>query len=286
MADLGAKVGRMGLDVNDSADDQLLFNSSWPTLKIAYQGRADINSLTTQTIVTHNLGYTPAFIVYRVSGTTSKFDSYGTVYNGSGGGMLAANSTELKFFSYGVGSGTVSFYYYIFAQPIDIDYTAPINQTGANVTGQLDQIDRDYGIKATIPGADINSVDLRDYAIHSGTVSPNVHMVENGACTETGTIQPLAKMLRATHGLGYEPMTLFYIDYGSNGSPTYTSGYYYMLGGVGGPAQVRAYTSSTYAWIEDDYSLIPYGSSTATGAILVLKEPFNTVNGYTSTFNV
>jgi hypothetical protein len=273
MADIGAKVSQLGLNVNDSADSQLLFNSSWPTLKIAYQGRMDINSLTTQTIVTHDLGYVPAFMVYRISGTTSTFDSQGIVYNGSGGGYIAANSSELKFYSLGVGSGTVSFYYYVFAQPIDTDYTAPINNENANVTGLIEEIDRDYGIKVAKEGKSVDSTDLRDFAIHSGTVSPSVHMIKNGATD-----------LTATHGLGYEPLTLFYVNYGANGSPSYQSGWYYMLGGVGGVAYVRGYSNSTTCYVTEDPGMIGAGSKTATASILILKEPFNTVNGWVSTY--
>ncbi len=286
MADIGAKVSQLGLDVNTASDSQLLFNSSWPTLKIAYQGRCDIDSLTSQVIVQHDLGYVPAFMIYRVSGTSSKFDSYGTVYNGSGGGQLAASTTQLKFFSYGFGSGTVSFYYYVFAQPIDTNYTAAVNQANANVTGLISDIDRDYGIKATIDGADVSSVDLRDFAIHSGTVSPSVHQIYTGACTSTGIVTGAAKALIATHTLGYEPLALFYINYGANGGAYYQNGWYYMLGGIGGVAYVRAYTDSTRAWVEEDYALGGFGSSTAIPAILILKEPFTTVNGWTSTYSV
>lgn len=283
MGDFGAKVTRLRADVTGASDDQLLFNSGWPTLKIAFQGLVTISGTTSSTVVTHNLGYPPAFFIYRVTGNTSKFDSYGTVYNGSAGGAVAVNSTEMKFFSYGVGTGNVSFYYYIFAQPLNQNFTADTISATTDVSAPLGVYSDDYGIKVTKDGYSTDSTDLRHYAIHSGTISPNVHIAKTGACTETGIVAGGAKMLSATHNLGYEPLALFYVDYGANGAGSYTSGYYYMLGGVGGVAYVRAYTSSTSAWVEEDYSLGGFGSSTATPSILVLKEPFNTVNGYSIT---
>lgn len=282
MADIGAKVSRVDVGVGDAADSQLLFSSAWPTLKIAYQGAATISGTADSVILTHNLGYPPAFLVYYVSGTTSTFKSYGFLYNGSAGGYVGVNSTEMKFFTIGGGAGNVSLYYYIFAQPLNEDFDATTISTIPS-SPSITEGPLDYGVKVALDGKSVTSTDFRDYAFRSDAISPNVHIIGHGAPTETGITQPLAKMYRVVHGLGYEPLPLFYIDYGANGGSPFVTGYYYSIGGVGGASYIRAYSDATNCRIEEDYDLLGAPSPTANCSIIVLKEPFNTVDGYSIT---
>lgn len=283
MADIGAKVSRVNIDVNTASDDQLLFNSGWPTMKIAYQGSATIDSRVTQDIVTHNFGYAPMFFIYRVSGTTSEFSSYGSVFNGTVVGFFGSNSTSLRYFDPGFGSGNVTFYYYVFANPLDQSFTAEIKSTDPDVSSIIGQGPLDYGIKVAKSGESAYSTDLRDFAFHSAAMSPNIHMVGYGTPNENATTAPLpAKQFQITHNLGYEPLMLTYVDYGSN-SPSFTAGYYYMLGGNGGASYTRTYATSTTCRVEEDYDLVGGVDATATCSIVVLKEPFNTVDGYSIT---
>lgn len=284
MADIGAKVSRVNIDVSTSSDDQLMFSSGWPSIKILHQGLATVDAATDHVIVQHDLGYEPMFLVYRVSGATSEFNSYGSVFDGSALANLAVNSTHLKFFASGFGSGDVSFYYYILDIPIRQDFTAEIKNTTPDVTGAIGVGPGDYGLKVALDGADVSSTDLRDFAVHSAAGNLNVHMVGHGATLAAATIAPPpSTQYSLTHGLGYEPLALCYVDYGANGAGTFTSGWYYMLGGVGGVSYIRFYTTSTNCRVEEDYVLGGYGSATANCSIVVLKEPFNTVDGYSIT---
>lgn len=281
MGDIGAKVARVNVDVNTASDDQLLFSSGWPTLKIAHEGRVTVDAASDHTIVTHGLGYAPAFMVYRVSGNTSELTSYGTVFDGSAIGKLGVNSTELKYFASGYGSGDVTFYYRVFAQPLTEDFTADILNTTPDVTSPLGYTTESYGLKISKEGKDVYSTDLRDFVVHSGAASPNVHLVGHGVPFEAAVVNP-GVQFRVDHNLGYKPLVLNYIDYGAN-STEYPSGWFFMLGGNGGPSYIRSYVSTTQATIEEDYSLIGAGSPTSNCAIIVLKEPFDTVNGYSIT---
>lgn len=279
MADnIGIKVSSPSSDVHTAMDTQLLYVSSWPTMKIAFSGKATVDAGTSSTIVTHNLGYAPMFLIYRVNGTTSEFNSYGSVFDGSGVAYIGSNSTELKYFASGFGSGSVSFYYYVIAQPLTEAFTASTLKPGA---GAIYDNSYDYGIKVAKAGKDINSTDLRDYVIHSNSYSPGIHMVRNGLATDPAQVAPSpAKQFKVTHGLGYEPMALCYVDYGANGYAPFVAGYYYMVGGVGGPAYIRFYTDSTTCRLEEDYTLIGKSSATSTTSIVIFKESFQFTGGY------
>ena len=273
MADFGIKASQQGADVSGTADWQQLFSSSWPNLKIAFQGRATINrSDTNQTIITHNLGYVPIFWIFNVASNSSRFSSYGYVTNGTYGGYCGANSTEIKYFTNIGNASSIDVYYYVFAQPITEDFESPIivPTPGYNINS-----DRDYGIKATKEGKDISSTDLRDFTIHSGTISPSIHQISTGVPTLTGDVQPLAKMFKTYHSLGSAPFSLCYIKYGANGAAIFDVNYWYSMGGASGVNYIRFYTTDTFVSLEEDYDLVGGVAPTATVSLILLKEPFS-----------
>lgn len=284
MADIGAKVSRVNVDVATASDDQLMFSSGWPSAKILYKGLATVNAASSTVVVQHDLGYVPTFLVYRVSGATSEFSSYGSVFDGSAVAYVGANTTQLKYFASGFGSGNVSFYYYILDIPVDRSFTAEVKNSNPDVTAPIGVGPGDYGLKVALDGADVSSTDLRDFAVHSAAGNLNVQMTGNGVPFETATTAGApAVQYRINHGLGYEPLALCYVDFGANGTGTYTAGWYYMLGGVGGVSYIRFYSTSSNCRVEEDYVFGGYGSATSRSGIVVLKEPFNTVNGYSIT---
>lgn len=284
MGNIGAKVSRINADVSTVSDDQLVYSSSWPSAKILFSGLATVDAGSSHTIVTHGLGYEPMFLIYRVSGATSEFSSYGSIFDGSAVASVGVNSSELKYFASGFGSGNVSFYYIVLDIPLLTDFTADILNTSPDLSAPIGVGPGDYGIKVALDGRSVDSTDLRDFAVHSAAGNINVHRVGHGAATDAAiTAAPPAKQFSLSHSLGYEPLALCYINYGANGSPTFDSGYYYMLGGVGGPAFNRFYITSTACRVEEDYTLGGFGSATSTSAIVILKEPFNTVDGYSIT---
>lgn len=265
MADnFGIKSSKPTYSVNDAKDYNLSFSSSWPLLKIAYQGRVTIsNRNTSQVIKTHNLGYPPMYLVFdNPSGTASRYRSYAYI----AGGQFGVSDTELKFFSDTSTSGSRDIYYYIFAQPLDQNFEADIINTSTEDTYNDNS---DYGIKVTKEGYDITSTDLRDYVIHSGTRMPLIHAVQSGPCNETpGFIFASGYMKQYTHGLGYVPLAFAYVNYGSNGEPYYDSDYWYAVGGVGGPSTIALVSQADTIRLEDDNS-----PSTVTACFVVFKDP-------------
>lgn len=284
MGNIGAKASRINADVSTVSDDQLMYSSGWPSIKILHQGLVTVDAATSHTIVTHSLGYEPMFLVYRVSGATSEFNSYGSIFDGSAVANIGTNSTELKYFASGFGSGDISFYYMVLDIPLLQNFSADILNTTPDVSAPIGEGPGDYGIKVALDGGSVESTDLRDFAIHSAAGNLNVHAVGYGAATAAATTAPPPSLQYSlSHSLGYEPLALCYINYGANGSPEFDAGYYYMLGGVGGASYIRFYITSASCRVEEDYTLGGFGSATSTSSIVILKEPFNTVDGYSIT---
>jgi len=263
MADsFGAKASQPGFDVLTAKDTDLLFSSSWPLLKVHYAGRKRITDTgVSQVLYTHNLGYVPMFWVYIVS-TTTRHTSYGFVDNG----QVAASTTDIKFFTYG-GAGTTNYdvYIYIFRTPLTTNFEAPVIN---NVDTDSSNVDHNYGIKATIEGADYTSTDYRDFVLHSSTKSPLIHAVKTSGLTQPG--YSYAKMFSYDHNLGYIPLTFCYVNYGANGVGFYDSSYWYPVGGASGVSDTLMVSQANTIRVEDT----TYNPSTITATFVVLKDPF------------
>lgn len=276
MGSVGAKVSRPGIDVGLAQDAQLLISSSWPALKIGFSGSFTItNRNTSQVVITHNLGYVPMFMIFDNPGGASRYRSYGYIV----GGYFGVNSTELKFFSDGSTSGSRTIYYYIFLTPLQTNFSAPVIGTLPDISTPAGD---NYGIKVAKDGKSANSTDMRDFVVHSSTATAGVHIVDSALATLTGVVDPSTKMHRIAHGLGYEPLAFCFVNYGANAAATFNTGYWYAVGGVGGASDYRFYTNSTYVSFEENY--LPNPSATSTSSFVILKEPFDTINGYQGGF--
>lgn len=266
MSDYGVKLSRPGNDVLTAADAQLGFSSSWPTLKIEYQGSFNVNVNTNTTLYTHNLGYVPMFLAFKVSGGTS------TSYNISG--RVKASATDIKFFTFGA-VGTETYYIIVFRLPILQSFTASIVDRPLE---QLSDYDNNYGIKVALDGANTTSTDLRDYVIHSRALTPNIHMVSTGTPNVTpGTYGAGTSAWVATHGLDYTPFTLCYYNGGAN-DVTSNAGYYEILqSSFGGVSAYRMNFDATTSRFDEDWTLLGGGGPTATVSLVMLKEPFDAI---------
>lgn len=248
MADYGAKGSLPGYDVDGLADYLMSFNSSWPLLKVHDTGNYSGT-------VNHSLGYPPFHLLARPAAGVGTAD--GRVEQHADN--YSVDSSVLARVS---GSGSPR--YFIFRLPLDQNFTAPV------LTGSTAQttVDRDYGFKVTKPGADTTSTDMRDYAFHSSTRSPMVHLVNHGTMTNTGG--GLGYERTVTHGLGYTPMTFVFIKPGTNTvglaatrygivpPPVGIGGYYYTVD-----------TSSVYVTADSFFFSNPPQVS-----VVIFKAPF------------
>lgn len=162
--DFGIKVSLPGFNAETAADADLYFSSSWPTLKIddALSGTMTLTG-TAADAVTHNLGYPPFVMVF--SHTNGFYPYYIGFINST---VVSFTGTNAQF---NIGD---QIRYYIFRNPLNINYQAPNINLASSKQGTNHQ---DFGIKFTKPGKESTSTDLRDYTVHSGTKSLQVHQV-------------------------------------------------------------------------------------------------------------
>jgi hypothetical protein len=208
MGSVGIKVSQPNYPVESAEDYKLLFSSSWPNLNIVNSGRY-VSTNTTNTIVTHNLGYRPMFLIWELTSANTVV-SYVNEY----GLLFEVNETELREKGPS-GLGGKSFFYQIYAVDLDTQLISPSINTGS-AEDINDSIDRDYGIKVSKPGKSIYSTDFRDYVIHSRTRSPMVGSVSQFNQTLSATI---------THNYGYAPMAYIYGTQGGGVTSGYLTNY-------------------------------------------------------------
>jgi hypothetical protein len=256
-----AKGARPGYDVKSAVDYLNTFNSSFPLLNF------DSNALRSATF-NHNLGYFPFFFVaYNASGVLP-----GAVNQFSGNSNEWSISTSQLVRTTGSGSMRC----FIARLNLQSNFAAPY--TPGSTTQAA--INSDYEFKIAREGKSTDSQDMRDFAIHSNTISPLVHRVYNTTMSSSGGNY----YATVSHGLPYTPLVFAYIKPSTNSLGRSTSRFYMMhppigttdetylvdrsFDGIGGNGSVVAYAAGF------SYSAAPEVS------IVILKDPFlkNTIN--------
>ena len=181
----GIRVARPGYNASTCADFETAFDSRYPNLKIAFQGAFTTTSSTSsQTVVTHNLGYAPVFWLYVK-------DKYGTnnitLATTGYSQFFRINSTNLIYD--GGLADVIEIYYYIFYQRID-------QSAQGTVTA-------DYGIRVAKSGFDATTASPKDLAWSSEYPSPIIQKMATGTTTT-------ASQTTVSHGLNYYPQYFLY----------------------------------------------------------------------------
>lgn len=196
----GIKASRTGYDIATASDKQLAFTSDAPLLPIEAEGEITINApsgggIVSQDIYTHNLGYTPVFIIDRLSGYEYFFPLWGK-----------CNKSKIWFEGYLADGENTTLRWRIFRRPIETNFTTKIVNSSDATKG----LDDDYGVIVSLPGKDISSKDKRDFSIRSDCRQLMV--------AKSGYIGEDVGSLTVSHNLGYKPMYLVYIGvYGEDG---------------------------------------------------------------------
>jgi len=241
----GARVSRAGFKASTCADFESAFDSRYPNLKIAFQGKfTTTSSSSSQTIVTHSLGYAPVFIVY-----VKRLFSGGEVTLATTGysQFLRINSTNLI---YDGGLGEVlELYYYIFHQRIDQNITYnTVSNTATTPSGSSN----DYGIRVSKSGFDVKTAAPKNLAWSSEYPSPIIQKMDTG--TLTSAVEKVV-----SHGLNYYPQCFLYV-YDINGDSRWQ--------GVFDASD--SYLNTTTSQVKFYFTGV---SATYTYGLLVLKDP-------------
>ncbi|MGA1047650.1 MAG: hypothetical protein ACO3UU_06545 [Minisyncoccia bacterium] len=193
----GIRVARPGYNASTCADFETAFDSRYPNLKIAFQGAfTTTSSISSQTVVTHNLGYAPVFVVY-----VKRLFSGGEVTLATTGysQFLRINSTNL-IYSGGLGE-VLELYYYIFHQRIDQNITY---NTVSNTPTTQGTATADYGIRVAKSGFDATTASPKNLAWSSEYPSPIIQKMDTG--TFTSGVEKVV-----SHGLNYYPQCFLYV---------------------------------------------------------------------------
>jgi len=249
------KLAQPGYDVKTAGDENLIYNSNWPLLKIYKQGSYKIGDCAASAvIIEHDLGFIPFYIYYANTPITS-WENFGAIgiedradFMGAvGDGTISMTNKQLAYTAptFSNTTGATKLYYYVYALDITKKYEAPIIKVG-DISGASEN---KHVFKIAKHGKDITSKNLDDYVIHSQARSPLIHSVtpSNGAVTS----------LVVTHSLGYAPIFFGFLKSGASYKPLYT--------GQGGSSSFKS-TIDTITFTS---------SAPQEVTIVVLKDPFD-----------
>lgn len=259
--DFGMKISEPGHSV-EAADTQLIASSSFPTLLTAFEGNVVISqsdgssSGKKKIIVEHNLGFAPYCLIYVYQPNWPGDLSWPRYWS------VAMNDIDVdsKTVYTTVFSGSASFpfylHYVVFNYPIMRNFTAPILNTQSQPSSAFDP---DFGLKASLPGKDVSSEDMRDFSVHSSARSPLIHASRYGKGILGTNYTPYEGspfttandyVLAIQHNLGYAPLCLSALS---------------IDGGSIWQVSLQAWAQTNVAWfssgLDDDLGL------------LVLKDP-------------
>lgn len=175
---VGFRISKPGYDANRTSGSNMLFDSSWPSLPIAFETTIanPITSTSSTATVAHNLKYPPLTFIWALNtnggianapmrvmqaanvDSTNVYLTGGQLDGVQQNALLTASKLNIKCFAVDLST--------------DIDYTLAPGDT-FNLP-----YDNSYGIKVVKNGKDINSKDMRDFALHSRCQSPLILAVK------------------------------------------------------------------------------------------------------------
>lgn len=244
-ADYGIKIAKAGFDALTAADNDLLFNSSWPSVQIVL-----VQSVVSGDVVAHGLTFPPVAFIIGGNGQT-------TVMYGQD-----VDATNV----YPRDAGILVVYRVDVSTDIEYPYTATQSINTA--------YNQDYGIKMVKAGGDIDSNDLRDYVLHSRCGSPLVLAVKTQETVNS--VNP--SVVQYTSGLGYATLNFGYAGVRSGQlsiSGKAMGSNAYIFAPQGGQAYPITYTNGFTAYID----IISNSFFNGNASVVCLRSPmFATTN--------
>lgn len=204
--DVGLKISKPGYDAMKTTGSNYVFDSSWPTLPIAYQTTITSPSIPDNTypatLATHNLGFPPLTFIWiyyndpGVGGMVTQrwipdVDST-SVYNNQSMNLAGSSKVHITCFNLDLTK--------------DVDYTLAPGDTFKA------PYDPNFGIKVTKENKDINSKDMRDFILHSRCQSPLILAVKTEQTANTAN----PTYVQYTNKLPYQAWVYGFIRKASN----------------------------------------------------------------------
>lgn len=253
----GFKISKPTYNALYTSGKNYTFNSSWPSLQIAYQ--ITIKSLSSYTftypyyIIPHNLGF-PPFTFWWAVDTSSNGISNGYVKN-----IASVDSTNVYLDTTQMPNDFIS-------TPVNIkcfnlDLTKDIDYTYLNGDFTTTVYDPNFGMKISKVGKSTSSIDLRDYTVHSRALSPLVLAVKTQK-TLTNTVNVDGSYtIQFTSKLNYPTWV-----YGFVGN---TSSKLYQFAPLYSQAYPRTFTDGFVSSL----AYGPTGSTDNAATLIILRDP-------------
>lgn len=220
---VGFKISKPGYDASRTAGSNYVFNSSWPSLPIAFETTITnpiTSSISTATIA-HGLKYAPFAMVWAYGPDASGVGNVGTrfipmmdttnIYLSGGAASTAPfNATKLTIRAFALDLSR------------DIDYNLAPGDTFSTA------YDPNFGVKVVKPGKNINSTDMRDFSIHSRCQSPLILAVKTEATIPAANLGTgIGNVIQYTNPFKYPVWAYAFVKLGSslahtNGVPVNT----------------------------------------------------------------
>jgi hypothetical protein len=182
-ATVGFKLSKPGYDANKTAGSNLIFDSSWPSLPIAYE--TTINKPAGNLTVNHNLKFPPFSMVWAYgTDPSTKAATVHRYYMPVNSDNLYIRQTNFDDYAQTFWNGATKLNIKCFNLDLsqDIDYVLAAGDT-FNMP-----YDNNYGIKVVKKNKDITSKDLRDFALHSRAQSPLIQAVKTEATIDPANL--------------------------------------------------------------------------------------------------
>lgn len=251
-SNVGIKLSKPGFDANRTAGNNLIFDSSWPSLPIAFETQL---SRPYPSTVAHGLNFPPFCMAW----------AYGPDNSGVGNTAMRffPSVDKNSVFTSITGLNGPDFTFWANATRVDIkcfmlDLSKDIDYILAPGDTFSMPYDNSYGIKMVKPNKDINSNDLRDFAIHSRAQSPLIQAVK----TET-TMSPNNATASGGPAIQY--------TYKGN-SPVWVYGY--VKSSVGKYRYAPYYGQSYPLTATDGFtSQLPFLSGDVGATLVILRDP-------------
>jgi hypothetical protein len=206
-AQVGFKISKPGYSAHITGGQNMVIDSSWPSLPIAYDSGSIANPITStasHATIAHNLQFPPLVFGWAyfpdpsgIGNVTRRFicasDKTNIYLNGNSNSSPPLNATKILLRAFQLDLSR------------DIDYILAPGDTFKQA------YDPDYGVKIVKPNKDVNSKDLRDFALHSRCQSPLILAVKTEKTTTNGT----NNVIQYTSNLKYPAWVYGFIKLGT-----------------------------------------------------------------------
>lgn len=211
-ATVGFKLSKPGYNAATTGGQNMVFDSSWPSLPIAYDSGLINNTITStasRATIAHNLNFPPLVFGWAyfpdpsgVGNVTRRFicaaDKTNIYLNGSTNSTPPLNATKLRL------------------KAFQLDLSQDINYILAPGDTFKQAYDPNFGVKLVKPNKDINSKDMRDFSVHSRCQSPLILAVKTEATMPSANAgTAIGNVIQYTSSLNYAVWVYGFIKLGT-----------------------------------------------------------------------